>query len=178
MAARGWGSDGAELNSWRRGPHSCGSSQVTWPGLPLSFPLCYARLSSETCGSHLLCKPPLAMLPCPLHPCTWDLSQHWVQNRLCLIIEGLATPTPVPQTLTHNIQPEPQKSQLRVGSKPIPGQLLPVGLRLSLGLCRLSSTIRLFPAFLVSSSEAWMVPLCLMGLLPTFQIALMLSPLC
>lgn len=91
------------------------------PGIPLSFPLCLARLSSGTCRSHLLWEP-VSAPPLYLGPVT-----ALVQNGFCMITEGLATPTPVPQTLTHNIHLEPQ-SQARAGSEPYPGSAAHCGL--------------------------------------------------
>lgn len=157
----------AGLNDRSQGHIPVGHPRSPGPDLPSQFHFALLGFLLEPKEATPLCEPPLAILHVhPLEPVP-----ALGTDGLPMITEGLATPTPVPQTLTHNIHPELQ-SQARVRSKPIP--VLTLFLRLAPGLCRFSSTIGLF---LVSSSGAWAVPLRLMGLLPTFQISLMLSPL-
>lgn len=161
------GSGVAGLNDRSQGHIPVGHPRSPGLDLPSQFHFALLGFLLEPKEVTPLCEPPLAILH--VHPLEPVLALG--TDGLPMITEGLATPTPVPQTLTHNIHPELQ-SQARVRSKPIP--VLTLFLRLAPGLCRFSSTIGLF---LVSSSGAWAVPLRLMGLLPTFQISLMLSPL-
>lgn len=176
MAEKGWGRGSEGLNGWSQGPQSHGSSRPssTWLA-PASVPPCHARLSSETCRSHLLWGPSFGNAPVSTPLCTWDPSQPWVQSGWRTITEGLATPTPVPQTLrTFNIYPGLQSQAM--GRR----DLTPV-LRLTevTGLCRSGNTIWLFSALLVSSSGALVLPPRSPGPASLFfQISLMFSLLC
>lgn len=93
----GWGGGRVGLEGWSQGPHSRGpvpALQHLACASPLSPTLSYQDFlpgpaDVTSCGN-----PPLAMLPCPLHP---------------VLGTGLAPPTPVPQTLTtYTIHPELQ----------------------------------------------------------------------
>lgn len=140
------------------------------PDFPFQFHFALLGFLLELEEGTPLCEPPLASLPCPPPGTCPSTGYRWIthdhgrpgHSHTC-------SSDPDPQYPPRTAKPG--KGEL---ANPILVQLLTVVLRLVLGLCQFRSTIRLF---LVSSPGAWAVPPHLMGLLPTFQISLTLSPL-
>lgn len=146
----------------------------TWPAPPLLVPPCHTKTlfwglqKSPPVGTLPPTPPPLAMLLCPLHPVlgTGHNTGYRVDYAWPL---GAGHSHTCPSDPDHLHYPSRAAKPGRGEENPTLVLLLTEVMQSSLGLCWSGGgTFWLFPAFLVSSSGPLVLPLRLLGLLPSF----------